>query len=95
MNQKLEWSGTFEHDRKQVEDVYTEMDAIVSDINTLFEEAKTYWIDDNDTKGKQFKQECLDSFEQVKSNIASAKEGKNALFGALDNTMKEINDETK
>lgn len=92
---KLEWSGTFENDRKQAEEIYTEIDSLVSDINTLFEEAKSYWIDDNDTKGKQFKEECVGTFNEVQANIVKAKENKDNLFGTLDSTMKEINDETR
>lgn len=92
---KLEWSGTFENDRRQAEEVYTEIDSLVSDINTLFEEAKSYWVDDNDTKGKQFKEECVSAFAEVQANIVKARESKDNLFGALDSTMKEINDETR
>lgn len=92
---KLEWSGTFENDRNQVEEIYNEIDSLVSDINTLFEEAKSYWIDDNDTKGKQFKDECVNSFSEVQANILKAKESKDNLFRTLDSTMKEINDETR
>ena len=92
---KLEWSGTFENDRNQAEEIYNEIDSLVSDINTLFEEAKSYWIDDNDTKGKQFKDEGVNSFSEVQANILKAKESKDNLFRTLDSTMKEINDETR
>lgn len=94
-NQRLEWTGTFEHDRRQAEEVYSEMDSLMGDINTLFEEAKSYWKDDNDTKGKQFKEDCVNAFNEVKSNITKAKGAKDMLFATLDNTMKEINDENK
>ena len=92
---KLEWNGTFNNDKKQVEEVYNEIDSIMGDINKLFAEAKSYWVDDNDTKGKQFKTDCETSFGEVQANITRAREGKENLFNALDQTMKEINDETR
>lgn len=90
----LKWSGTFNNDKAQLNQLCNDMERIVNGICQKFDEAKSYWIDDNDAKGKLFKEESEKMLASIKKCITDSGIKKNELFEYLDKSLKDINETT-
>ena len=91
MSNPLIFSGNFAADKANVKSVFDEMATLEKEVETLFQEAKSYWKDDNDAKGNAFKAECEQHLTEIQDAISKVAVANEELLGELDNSMKNIN----